>query len=416
MPIGNELQLENSLELFKGFIFDSKQVLKRKGVLSGFGLRKEDFNKPEKNSNATPKIFSKRINKFLESGWVKRLEHKSNKDKYYGITPIGITYFCANYKKIDSRVIDHVMSHLKYFYEQGKPSEEISYIEKLENSWFKLSEIFPESQLVTLFTNLFKNIDQEKTLTKENEPDLEIILKYKTIQGLTIPVIMYEIVNEEYRLVMDKTISDIWTDYYYESNETKFNYNFAKFILKAFAYSILEDSSYKLMVANTGRKNTVKSTINKIPLEIHGMALEFSNELNESQNKTSRSIDATSGNIHQLLESRKIKTIHEVKEKEHNDKVVNQFNAYLELVERISEEKIPVYTKAKLKELMLKTNAWKDKKELEQFWSENPKDIRKSFVEETQFVDMYKRIFAREIKEIERHNKESEREYQQSLI
>jgi len=412
MLIGDTLYVNNTLELLKGFIFDSYRVYRRKGILSGSGLKKEDFSKPEKNSKATTKMFSKRINEFLESKWVKRLEHKSNKNKYYAITPIGITYFCANYKKIDSRTIDHVMSHLKYFYEQGKPSEEISYIEQLKSSWFELSEIFPESQLVALFTNLFKNIEQEKTLTKENEPKLEITLKYKTIEDLTIPVIMYDIVNEEYRLQMDKTIDDMWTDYYYESNETKFNYNFAKFILKAFAFSILEDSSYKLMIANTGRKNILMSTINKIPLEIHGMALEFSEELYESRNKTSGSIDATSRNIEQLLRSRKIETIHEIKEKEDSDRLIHQYYVYTELVAKIDKEKIPVYTKAKLKELMLKTNAWENKKELEKFWRKNLRDLRKGFLEEGGTIKMYKRIFAREIKEIERSNKETAKEYE----
>jgi len=240
-------------------------------------------------------------------------------------------------------------------------------------------------------------------------------LKYKTIEDLTIPVIMYDIVNEEYRLQMDKTIDDMWTDYYYESNETKFNYNFAKFILKAFAFSILEDSSYKLMIANAGTKNIVMSTINRIPLEIHGMALEFSDELYESRNKTSGSIDATSRNIEQLFKSKKIETIHEIKEKERRDRSRNQFNTYYELLERINKEKIPVYTKAKLKELMLKTKAWEDKEELEQFWYRNLRHIRKAFFEETGFEDMYKRIFAREIKEIKRSNKELERKNQESL-
>jgi len=411
MPNGDESYVNNSLELIKGFIFDSYRVYRRKGILSGFGLKKEDFNNPEKNSIATPKIFSKRIYEFLESGWVKRLEHKSGRDKYYTITPIGITYFCANYKKIDSRVIDHIMSHLKYYYEQGKPSEEISYIEQIQNSWFELSRIFSESQLVGLFTNLFKDIEQEKFETDNNQSALSINLRFESILGLITPVIIYHIVNGEYRLIMDNTVNDMWTTYYYESNETKFNYNFAKFILKAFAYSLLENSSHKLMVSNTGRKNTVMSTINKIPLEIHGMALEFSEELWESQNKISRSENATVENIRQFFKSKKSKTIHE----EYRNRVGDQFNTYLELLEGI-DKKNPVYTKPKLKELMLKTNAWKDKKELEQFWSRNPKDIRKSFVEETGLVDMYKRIFAREIKEIERHNKELEIEYQKSLI
>ena len=268
-----------------------------------------------------------------------------------------------------------------------------------------------DSQLVGLFTNLFKDIEQEKFETDNNQSALSINLRFESILGLITPVIIYHIVNGEYRLIMDNTVDDMWTTYYYESNETKFNYNFAKFILKAFAYSLLEDSSHKLMVSNTGRKNTVMSTINKIPLEIHGMALEFSEELWESQNKISRSENATEANIRQFLKSKKIKTIHE----EYRDRVGNQFNTYLELLEGINK-KNPVYTKSKLKELMLKTNAWKDKKELEQFWSRNPKDIRKSFLEETQLVDMYKRIFAREIKEIERHNKELEIEYQKSLI
>ena len=370
MPIGNELYVNNSLELLKGFIFDSYLVRKRKGVLSGYGLRKEDFNNSEKNSDATPKIFSKRIKEFLKLGYLKRLEHKSGKEKYYEITPLGITYFCTNYKKIDPRVIDHVMSHLKSFYEQGKPSEEISYIEKIESSWSKLTTMFSDDDLIQLFTSLFKEITQEETLTKENKPDLEIILKYKTIQGLTIPVITYEIVNDEYRLVMDSTISDIWTDNYYESNKTEFNYNFAKFILKGFAYSILENCSHKLMISNTGRKNTIKSTINKIPVEIHGMALEFSEDLSESKNKTSRSIEETRRDIHQLLKSKKIKTLHE----KYGARVRSQFQVLLDVIERES----PIKNQDKLRELIFQTSAWRDKKELEQFWSENIKDIRKA--------------------------------------
>jgi len=290
VPIGTETYLENSLELLKGFIVDSKPVYKRR-ILVGNGIRKEDFNKSQKYSNATPKIFSKRINKFLELGYVKRLEHKSSKEKYFSITPLGITFFCSNLKEIDFKVLSHVMSHLKYFYEQGKPDEEISYIESIQDSWQKLSQTFDKSKLHSIFLSVFKDIAQEK-----DDNMLEINLNYETYLGLKTPVIIYQIVDNEYRLIMDSSIDDIWTSNYYFSTEKEFNYNFAKFILKAFSFAILENISYSIMSSNAGKKNILVSAFNKIPLEIHGMALEFSDELSESQNKISKSVSQTNMN------------------------------------------------------------------------------------------------------------------------
>lgn len=257
---------------------------------------------------------------------------------------------------------------------------------------------------------VFKDIQQENL-----ENILEIYLNYETYLGLKIPVIVYHIVGNEYRLIIDSSISDVWTRNYYSSTEKEFNYNFAKFIIKAFSFSILENISYSIMSSNSEKKNIIISTFNKIPFEIHGMALEFIDELNESQNKISESVSHTNMNIRNLMESKNIETIHELREKENTKRGRKQFNAYYELLEKINREKIEVKSKTQLKEFMLKTNAWDDKEELEKFWYEDGKDIRKAFGEEVGFEGMYEKIFAKEIKEIKRINKESEREYEEYL-
>ena len=410
MPIGNESYLENTLELLKGFIVDSKRVEKGRTII-GYGIRKEDFKKRENDSNATTKMFSGRIDKFLELGYVKRLKHKSNKDKYFSITPLGITYFCSNLKEIDFMVLSHVMSHLKFFYEQGMPDYETSYIQNIQDSWQQLQQIFnDESKLHSIFLSVFKDIEQEKF-----DDTLEINLNYETYLGLKTPVIIYQIVDSEYRLIMDHSIDDVWTSNYYVSTEKEFNYNFAKFVLKAFSFAVLENISHTIMSSDAGNKNTHISTFNKIPLEIHGMALEFSDELSKSQNKISVSVSQTNTNIRNLMESRGIKTIHELREEKETKRFRKQWDTYLELLERIDRDKIAVKSKTELKELMIKNMVCKDKEELDTFWNENGKDIRKSFYEEVGIKGMYERIFVKEIKEIKRINKELKREYEEFL-
>jgi len=411
VPLGNESYLENTLELLKGFIVDSKPVNKGRAVI-GYGIRKEDFKKPENYSNATAKMFSNRIDEFLEKGFVKRLKHKSNKEKHFSITPIGIIYFCSNLKEIDFMVLNHVMSHLKYFYEQGIPVDEISYIQNIKDSWQKLQQLFKndESKLHSIFLSVFKDIGQEKY-----DDTLEINLNYETYLGLKTPVIIYQIVDSEYRLIMDYSIDDVWTSNYYVSTEKEFNYNFSKFVLKAFSFAVLEEISHSLMSSDVGKTNTLKSKFNEIPLEIHGMALEFSDELRKSQNKISVSVSKTNTNIRNFMKSRDIKTIHELRENKETKRFRKQWDTYLELLEKINRGKIAVKSKTRLKELMIKNKVCENTEELDKLWQENERNIRKAFHEEVGIKGMYERIFVKEIKEIKRINKELERKYEEFL-
>jgi len=400
MPIGNDSFLDNSGEVLRAFLVSSKKVYRRKNKQSGYGLIKADFAKTQQISfnvnepklhNATPKMFYYRKADLLKNHYITELQ-SNERGKHYGITPLGIIFYVTQIKKIDLKTFDKIMSIMKFFYESGRPANEISYLEEYKESWGKLRKVIKEEKLLEIFKSIFSGIDNEI------ESNNQITLSYESSYGLKTPIIDYMVLDNEYRIFNNSEMKELNQEYWI-TNKVEFYYNITKFLLQAFAYSIFETIEWE--ERNTSTKN---KKMGKIPIEIHGIALEFSELLNESLNKLQRFDNITHHNLKETFTQKNILTIHEIKERKEKDTLYKQWDNYIELVEKIHKEKIRVYSKAKLKGLMLKTNAWKNKGELEQFWSKNLKDIRKSFGEEIGFDDRYERVFARELKEIKRQN------------
>lgn len=248
MPIGNDSYVNNTLEILKAFLVSSYPIEKRKKVVSGLGLKKEDLNKrsaegfPDgwsKKHNVSSKMFSTRKESLLYDYHIVELP-SNERGKFYGITPLGISYFCNNVNDIDSDIFEKIYSHLKFFYEKGKPKGEKSYLDKLENILKLISD--KNNTIGVKFKEIFSNFKIEHNV----EDYIFIKLIYSPTAGLEVLLSeliysqgfgedgTYNVVsnsNEGTLLSVDRDV-DVYT----------FNYILSKFLIKAFLHSLYFDS------------------------------------------------------------------------------------------------------------------------------------------------------------------------------
>ena len=371
-------------------------VYKRKNSLSGCGMKKEDFDKPqkvgfndepEKIHEASSKMFFKRRDFLLENRYIKQLESKGNRDKYYGITPIGISYYCRNIKKLHGNVFEKIISCLRDYYETGKPKNEISYIKMLEKTWNKLTKIYDESELLEHFKGIVSGIE-----ISDIDIGKAIECCYETYYGLKVNLAVFQITKDQYRLLLDSSVDEI-KPFYYDTNESEFYYNISKFIIRAFAYDLIQDNfeDQELIVNSKSKIKELKNLqfkSQKIPLEIFGLADEFNNELRDSIRKHNQTVGTIGYKIKTRFTKSKIKTIHEIKEEKEIEVFQKQWNTLYEIVEQNADNKR--ITKSQFMQKLLKTNRWKNKDELKEFWKENKRRIRRIFVEEGPRVEWIK--------------------------
>lgn len=389
MPIGYDLYLANSVEVLKAFLVSSYELHKRKNQISGFGMIKEDFGKtnrrgfneiPIKSHKATSKMFYGRKSFLLQNYYIKGLESKE-RGKHYGITPLGIAYFCSNVKNLDNGLIQKIISHLKFHYDLCKPEKELSYIDKLENHWTKLCEIFGNETLTEHFRGIFSGIEISK-----NEDNYEHIeCNYETFWGLKIPTVEYQIKDNNVRLILDSSINEI-ASFYYDSNEIEMNYNIAKFVISAFTHDLIHHNFEEQRSCSHNpkyRQKLKKSQVQaeSIPLEIYGLANEFNEYVTDAINKHIVTLRDTGRKIKLVFKSSDEITIQEEQEKEETKEFRKQLDKFYEIVEKLVEGNKP-FTKKHLLEIMFKSGGWKDKGDLVEFEKEIGRHFRRTIIEE----------------------------------
>ena len=389
MPIGYDLYLTNSVEVLKAFLVSSYKLHRRKNQISGFGMIKEDFGKtnrrgfneiPIKLHKATSKMFYGRKSFLLQNHYIKELESKE-RGKHYGITPLGIAYFCSNVKNLDNGLIQKIISHLKFHYDLGKPEKELSYIDKLENHWARLCEIFGNETMIEHFREIFSSIEISKD--KDNYEHIEC--NYETYWDLKIPTVEYQIKDNNIRLILDYSINEI-APFYYDSNEIEMNYNIAKFVISAFTFDLIhhnfeEQKSYNYNPKDRQKLKKLQIQAESIPLEIYGLANEFNEYVTNAVDKHRVILINNGWEINSVFKNKDEITIQEKQAKEEDKKLKKQLNKFYEIIERLVDANKP-FTKKHLLEIMLKSGVWKSKVDLVEFEKEIGRYFRRTIIEE----------------------------------
>jgi len=252
MPTGNDSYVENTLEVLRAFLVSSYPIYKRKNIQSGLGLKKEDFNKKPyegfnqtgtKRHDASSKMFWKRKYNLLYDYHIVELQ-SNERGKFYGITPIGIAYFCEYVEDIDSEIFESIFSHLKFWYEKGKPKEEKSYLDNLQNI-IRAKSItnIPESEKEIKIE--FK--DTFSYFKVEHKVEDYIYLKLTYLPTFGMEIILSEFIYSKgsdgldndgtYTVISDSSKGTLnWTDK--DIDGYTFNYLLSKFLIKAFLHTL----------------------------------------------------------------------------------------------------------------------------------------------------------------------------------
>ncbi len=257
MPIGNDSYVNNTLEVLRAFLVSSEKIYARKNIVSGYGLKKEDLNKThekksnEKIHNASSKIFSKRKVDLLYNYYIVELP-SNERGKYYGITPVGISYFCKHSDNVDTLTFEKIFSHLRFFYEKGKPKTEISsYWKRLPED--KIYHIILQdilTKITTLGSDLYKMFS----------------LAYELPTG-GIDVFLTQIHWERDR-------NEFFIDFDLEKKPNEkakrlitsdtFNYLFTKFVIKAVLHTLYY--TQVLDIQTLQKKLTIKNSKNRVKI------------------------------------------------------------------------------------------------------------------------------------------------------
>jgi len=284
MPIGNELYLNHTIGVLMTIVLHSKPVYAKFKQFSGYGLKKEDFDKRVENVNhefvrrsfVSSKIFFNRKKFLLENQYIKPLQSKEKRSKFYGITPLGIAYLCSNISELDNTTALRLIEILKFYYEKGKPAIERSYLTKLENVWIKLSEVIGEKDLLEKLRGIVKGIK----VVKETDSKIRIDLMYENYYGFIIPYTSWNIIKDEYRLLLSSKLETI-EPFYHTSHFI------GKFIVKALCYDVVShliEDKKSMDVKNPTLKEKkeikeIEKKLENIPVDIMGVSKEFSSEL-----------------------------------------------------------------------------------------------------------------------------------------
>ncbi|MDH3204191.1 MAG: hypothetical protein OEL81_05900 [Nitrosopumilus sp.] len=281
MPIGDDLYVNNTLEVLKAFLLYSKPVFKRKNIQSGIGLKKEDLNKTPydgfnqlgtKKHKASSKMFSSRKENLLYDYHIVRLPSNEH-GKFYGITPLGISYFCEYSKHIDLEIFESIFTHLKFFYEKGKPKGEESYLKKLES--ITTNKILRDSpDAINYITIEFKEAFSNFKIKHSVVDYILIKLIYTPTSGMEILLseLIYSKGSEEeddygaYSLSSDSNEGTLMI-FDRDVDVHNFNYILSKFLIKSFLHSLYCGTVQWCNVFKDNGKNKNKNNYDEIPME-----------------------------------------------------------------------------------------------------------------------------------------------------
>lgn len=285
MPIGNDSYVNNTLEVLKAFLVSSEKVYASKKKISGYGLKKEDLNKTPyegfnqkgtKKHNASSKMFSERKEDLLWDYHIAELPSKE-RGKYYGITPIGISYFCEHSEEIDTDVFEGIFTHLKFFYEKGKPKKEESYLDKLENI-IRDKRIKNTPKAEKYIKKEFQNIFSYFKVEHKELDYIHIQLTHWPTSGMEVLMSEFTYSKEEggYHCVISDTNRGTLDWKEKEIDSQIFNYLLSKFLIKTFLHSLyIVCQSLK----NLKEYSVILKSFNQ---EDIGVVKEFQKEINKA--------------------------------------------------------------------------------------------------------------------------------------
>ena len=172
---------EKNSEILQGLLESSKKITYRKKV-TGFGLYKSDFG--ENKIRGTRKIFEKRIENFLKSGYIKELKITDRRSKgMFTITPLGITYLFQNMKIKEEYQFMSIIKQLQFFmkHHYGKkfdknrvPDDPLLNLKLIMNQ----VKTIDNQLLFQTLTDIFKHIEI-KSKNDETEVNLIYVLDDK---------------------------------------------------------------------------------------------------------------------------------------------------------------------------------------------------------------------------------------------
>jgi len=270
--------------------------------LQGYGLKDSDF---DKEPNCSRRIFNHRKKELLNSYCIRTLKQSDGRSTYYQITPIGIIRFCQHINEINELPFTRVFDVLKFYYNKFKLPSEESYVDKLQNSWEKLSKDLGKNWNNQELFKIIKNIE----ILNQDNNQFVINLKYRLFHDTDVSYAQY-VISENRFMVAHYPIEEDIEIGYDETTEEKLYYLISKFILKAIFHSLiynrlmfdyaLEENIWKSL----RNEEYVKKNYKKFPIEFLGVADEFNDELRDVVFLNSQSLSKASTLIGVLFGSR----------------------------------------------------------------------------------------------------------------
>jgi hypothetical protein len=340
-------------------------------------------------------------NMLIEKHILKKEDGRGTKP--YSITPLGITQLYSNTLNMSSTLLDKVLIFLKCKYLQVKEGGDVSYVALFRQFTNEIKNTYlSEGDLIEIFQHVLSGVKIHK-----QGDTFRVFLNFESVHGYVIRL-------EDMHINRNITSSKIFnfpgdgkTSSRLNTNHEGFDLRLSMFIIQAFSYMIIHvlEEERSGLHTNDKQVSLIRQQLKSIPLEIFGIAYEFQERLIGAQMAHGKIYENVETAISQRFEESKTLNIHDPHPSQEVIDRVNQFDAYDDVLDRISIEEITVNSKDELKELMFETKAWKTKKELNQFFRDFPKSIRKGFGEAFFKHPMYFEVFATDLKELKKQKK-----------
>jgi hypothetical protein len=154
-------------------------------------------------------------------------------------------------------------------------------MDKLQDVWKNLIKVIGEEYLREMFRAVMSGIK-----VKQDGSNTNIDITYENYYGYVLPYASWDVIDNEYRLVLSPKL-DYLKPFYYDSTQKELFYFLSKFIVKAFCYDLLSnliENKASLDIKNPTRKEKadLKTTADKLenmPVAVVGIGNEFSQEI-----------------------------------------------------------------------------------------------------------------------------------------
>ena len=233
------LRIKGDLEIL-GILLNHGEEISFRRSNQGYGLHARSF---DTKGNSSKRVFDTRKNEFLNLKFIKSLKTKGKKEKNFGITPLGIAYYCNNNTRpIDRHEVEQIITILSSYHDKIDPDN--GFYSKLfqdevkqKEAWNGIKEIINQKKKPEqLFLNLLKNVLSNITVDVQNEKTI-IKCSYLLGNGTITTVKEFQIIKEN--IFSSESVFRRKGDIMYQISERGFNYQLSEFILYAFYHKIV---------------------------------------------------------------------------------------------------------------------------------------------------------------------------------